>query len=156
MRVKGHRHSEETKRRISESKRGKPGPKPSEETKKKMSESHRRNYADLRRKGIRRYNWKGRVKHNGYIQIYSPGHPRADERGRIFEHIIVWETVYNRKLQKGFIIHHLNGIKDDNRPENLIAMKKKDHCDLAGPYKKRIRELEFEVQRLRQRSLFDD
>ena len=77
-----------------------------------MSESHEKYYAEQRRLGLHRYNWKGRFRFgSNYLGIYSYGHPRADARGRVAEHIIIWEQTHNKKLPHNFIVHHLNGIK---------------------------------------------
>lgn len=65
--------------------------------------------------------WKGgsyRYPANGYVYSYAPGHPRMN-RGRVAEHILVAEKMLGRYLHKGESVHHINGIKDDNRPENL-------------------------------------
>lgn len=91
----------------------------------------------------------------GYLQVYKPGHYRSGPNGYVFEHIYVWEEVHNKRLPEGWVVHHLNGIKDDNRPSNLVAMKRGAHSDLAGPFKKHIRELEAEVKLL-QRALDDN
>jgi hypothetical protein len=37
----------------------------------------------------------------------------------VFEHIIVMEEVLGRHLRPEESIHHRNGVRDDNRPQNL-------------------------------------
>jgi len=75
--------------------------------------------------------WKGgRFKMSGgYILIYAPEHPYAFKGGGssitkyIREHRLVMEKKLGRYLAKDEIVHHINGIRDDNRPENLYIVK---------------------------------
>ena len=61
-----------------------------------------------------------RTYQNGYAFVTAPNHPRANPNsGRVREHIIVMEQVLGRLLERGEEVHHINGVRDDNRPENL-------------------------------------
>ena len=85
-------------------------------------------------------NWKGgkALSGKGYVLIRKEGHPTASKRGKyVREHVLVMEKKIGRYLQEGEIVHHINGIKSDNRLENLILMKTGKHSSLHR--KKEIR-----------------
>ena len=45
----------------------------------------------------------------------------------IYEHRYVMESLIGRKLRTDEHVHHKNGIRDDNRPENLELMSQSEH-----------------------------
>ncbi|HEY8741295.1 MAG TPA: HNH endonuclease [Candidatus Dormibacteraeota bacterium] len=50
----------------------------------------------------------------------APGHPRAPSNGGyVFEHTLVMEEMIGRFLLPDETVHHRNGVKADNRAENL-------------------------------------
>jgi hypothetical protein len=73
--------------------------------------------------------WKGGkyIRQDGYVAVWAPNHPRQHAGGYVLEHILVWEKAHGQSLPKDYIIHHLNGNKSDNRVENLVAIKRKEH-----------------------------
>ena len=86
--------------------------------------------------------WKGgRRKQSGYIYILTPDDPK---RRYTAEHILVWQQTTGQVVPEGWHVHHLNGERADNRPENLTAMSQSDHHSSRGlvPYEDRINELE--------------
>lgn len=71
-------------------------------------------------KGEQAHRWKGgkRTTPDGYVWLRKPDHPSA-QNGYIQEHRFVMEQMIGRYLIAGETVHHKNGIKHDNRPENL-------------------------------------
>jgi hypothetical protein len=93
------------------------------------------------------------ITQDGYVLVFRPDHPKAMKNGYIREHRLVAEQMIGRQLRDDEIPHHLNGIKDDNRPENLCVLSLKTHAGemrLKDLYikelQKRIRQLETEVK----------
>lgn len=133
---RGKKHSEESRRKMSESRKGRKSPmlgkKHSKETLLKLSKSHKGLFT--REKNPM---WKGgRIERvTGYKGILSPTHPNKDHMGYVLEHRLVMEKHIGRYLKPEEVVHHINGIRDDNRIENLIlfandSKHKKHHWEL--------------------------
>lgn len=57
---------------------------------------------------------------DGYRLLNRPGHPNANPtNGQITEHRFVMSEHLGRALRADENIHHINGVRDDNRIENL-------------------------------------
>lgn len=70
--------------------------------------------------GLRHADAKGRYYNRGHVYVYAPDHPAATKRDKVvLEHRLVMEEKLGRYLEPGEVVHHINGVQDDNRPENL-------------------------------------
>jgi len=103
-------------------------------------------YAHLKQlRATQNPHWKGGAytRPDGYVAVIAPNHPRASaNNGYVLEHIIIWEIAHNKPLPKGWVIHHLNGIKNDNRIANLVALSNRKHRTILAVKAERIQELE--------------
>lgn len=66
----------------------------------------------------------------GYVRIFKPDHPNAQANGYIMEHRHVMAEALGRPLQPTEVVHHKNGVKADNRLENLELMTNTEHGGL--------------------------
>jgi len=103
------------------------------ETRKKIGDSSRGR--NIGKTGEKSPGWKGgryTTKRDKYVFIYKPDHPFAKRNGKggggyVLEHRFIMEGILGRYLNKQEDVHHKNGIKDDNRPENLMLISHNHH-----------------------------
>lgn len=77
--------------------------------------------------------WNGGVVRNvrGYRLIYQPNHPHAQQpNGYVLEHRLIAEQILGRLLTAEEEVHHINGHRSDNRPNNLTVLTRPDHLRL--------------------------
>lgn len=81
------------------------------------------------------WNWKGgrNLDGNGYVRVLMPEHPEADMNGYVLEHRLVKEKELGRYLKPWEKIHHINRIRTDNRPDNLLVSPQAHHGEIYCP-----------------------
>jgi len=112
----------------------------------------------VKNRGEKNKNWGGgrRITEDGYITVkLSPDdfyYPMVPRDGYVREHRLIMAKSLNRCLLSWEVVHHRNGIRDDNRIENLKLMKgNADHQGFNNLQKenkqlrKRIKELEEQL-----------
>lgn len=68
----------------------------------------------------------------GNVSFHALGYKMIRRNGNVlFEHRLVMEQVLGRPLKKQEIVHHINGERLDNRPENLMIMSHASHWGLV-------------------------
>ena len=132
---KGFRHSEESKKKISDAIKNRPrlptdfkkgcNPPPHAFKKGHATWNKDKKFPEigLARTGENNPNWKGGVKEiAGYIWIYNPSHPNPTAKYVKRANLIMEEHI-ERFLLKGEIVHHINSNRKDDRIENLYLCK---------------------------------
>ncbi len=80
--------------------------------------------------GSRNPNWKGgrSVASNGYVLVrVGVGHRLADVRGYAYEHRLAAEAKLGRPLAPTEQVHHVDGNKQNNVPDNLEVVTPAEH-----------------------------
>jgi hypothetical protein len=101
------------------------------------------------RRGSQHYRWNGGqlLDSHGYVKVrVGRGHPLADPNGYTSGHLLAWVQAGRRLPTADEVLHHINGDKQDNRPENLrlekrVEHSKGHHAALADAAVRTLREL---------------
>ena len=109
--------------------------------------------------GDKNSSFKGKetISNLGYVLEYAPGHPFPHDKSvkgnRVLQHRLMVERNYERfdlkyfteidgikYLKPDYIVHHINGIKTDNRVENLQILTKSEHSSLHNKENELVRD----------------
>ncbi len=109
------------------------GTRPTDETRKKMKAS--RNKWLREQRGANNPHWKGgRYIKEGYVMVRlepeDPFYLMQGSDGYTREHRLVMARHLGRPLYTWEVIHHINGIKDDNRIGNLQLFNDNGHSSI--------------------------
>lgn len=64
----------------------------------------------------------------GYVVVKKPGHQHATTNGWVREHIVIACNTIGRSLEKHECVHHIDGNKQNNKPENLVVVHRALHA----------------------------
>jgi hypothetical protein len=78
------------------------------------------------------YGSKRRVRLDGYVDVWSPGHPLARADGYLMEHrLVAWEA--GLLSNPADDVHHLDGARANNALSNLKVLAHTAHASLHHP-----------------------
>ncbi len=101
------------------------------------------------KKGSKHRFWNPhKISAKGYLITYCPRHPFKNRNNYVYTHRLIMEKHLGRYLKKDEFVHHKNGIRDDNRIENLALVSKGSHpCNtFVKTLQERIIELENKIK----------
>lgn len=96
-----------------------------------MPKGHHNNH----RRGPDSHLWSERElrSSHGYSKVrVGKGHPLSDPNGYAYEHLLVWVSAGNNRPTANEVIHHINGVKTDNRISNLELRDRAQHSTSHG------------------------
>jgi hypothetical protein len=137
----GRKISDETKEKMRKANQGRPV---SESAREKIRQSHiGMKYGESTKAKLRALHggekspmWKGgKIICRGYVLIRKKDHPRAKGRNRragfyVGEHVLVAEKMLGRYMERGEVVHHKDGNRQNNNPQNLIVLTNSEHIKL--------------------------
>ena len=69
----------------------------------------------------------------GYEHFFDSAHPMADAKGRVWYHRHVAAVREGRWLSSNEHVHHIDGDRANNVPENLVVMTNAEHAKAHNP-----------------------
>jgi hypothetical protein len=82
------------------------------------------------------------IDREGYIRIFvGKKHHLADQNGYMREHRVIAERMSGRLLNKGEEIHHKDGNKINNNPDNLEILNRQEHKERHRKKNRNLRKI---------------
>lgn len=80
--------------------------------------------------GIKNAQWGGglTLSTGGYLQFSAS--PANGEHSTVFLHRLIAEWKYGRRVKKGEHVHHIDGNKLNNHPDNLVILSASQHATI--------------------------
>lgn len=68
-----------------------------------------------------------KINGNGYVLVKVPEHPKAFGGGWYYEHRLCAERDAGKVLPTWVTVHHIDGNKTNNHPDNLFVCTRAEH-----------------------------